>query len=97
MGRDFKAMRKRLAQAEIRMQELDLEVRDLHEICAAKGVNSHELLAARKHRRMFAEACTEHALGKPAGASDALIKMRISPPLLRATVFKCDRRQIEIQ
>ena len=50
-------LRQSQAELEGRVQELRAEVGDLQAVCAAKGWRYEEALAARRHRRSFAETC----------------------------------------
>ena len=75
---DNKRLQHTVLQLEHRVQELGVESEDLREICAAKGVDITEALAARKHRRMFARALTGHPRRTASIASEALNMLEIS-------------------
>ena len=68
-------------QLEHRVQELGVESEDLREICAAKGVDITDALAARQHRRIFARALTGHPRSTASIASEALNLLEISTQL----------------
>ena len=56
----------------LRLKELGAENRDLREICSENGIQYAERLAARRHKRYFADLCAKHPLGRTATASDVL-------------------------
>ena len=39
-----------------------MDVADLKDICYANGITVGDALAARQHRRLFAQACSEHPI-----------------------------------
>ena len=71
-------LQRTVSQLEQRVQELGVESEDLREICAAKGVDVTDALAARQHRRMFARALTDHPPSTASIASEALNMLEIS-------------------
>ena len=75
---DNERLRHTVLQLEHRVQELGVESEDLREICAAKGVDVVDALAARQHRRMFAQALTGHPCSTESIASEALNLLEIS-------------------
>ena len=75
---DNERLQRAVLQLEHRVQELGVESEDLREICAAKGVDITEALAARQHRRMFAQALTGHPRRTVSIASEALNMLEIS-------------------
>ena len=68
----MEALREELSRLEIRVKELGTENRDLREICDENGVDYDERLAARRHKRYFAQLCAKHPIGKKVEASDVL-------------------------
>ena len=66
----MQALRKEVSALTLRLKELGEENRDLREICNERGIPYAELLAARRHRRYFADLCEKHPLGRTAHASD---------------------------
>ena len=66
-----KALRK-VSELTLRLKELGEENRDLREICNERGIRYAELLAARRHKRYFADLCVKHPIGRTATASDVL-------------------------
>ena len=68
----MEALREELSRLEIRVKELGTENRDLREICDENGVDYEERLAARRHKRYFAQLCAKHPIGKKVEASDVL-------------------------
>ena len=78
LRRDNAQLQHTVSQLEHQVQELRVESEDVREICAAKGINIKDALAARQHRRMFARALTEHPLTTASTASDALSLLEIS-------------------
>ena len=75
---DNERLQHTVLQLEHRVQELAVESEDLREICAAKGVDVVDALAARQHRRMFAQALTGHPRRTVSIASEALNMLEIS-------------------
>ena len=75
---DNERLQHTVLQLEHRVQELGVESEDLREICAAKGVNIKDALAARQHRRIFARALTGHPRSTASIASEALNLLEIS-------------------
>ena len=75
---DNERLQHTVLQLEHRVQELGVESEDLREICAAKGVNIEDALAARQHRRIFARALTGHPRSTASIASEALNLLEIS-------------------
>ena len=78
LRRDNAQLQHTVSQLERQVQVLGVESEDLREICAAKGVEITDALAARQHRRMFARALTEHPLRRAGTVSDALSVLEIS-------------------
>ena len=66
------ALRKQVSVLQLRLKELGEENRDLREICTESGIQYAERLAARRHKRYFADLCEKHPLGRTATASDVL-------------------------
>ena len=80
LRRDNAQLQHTVSQLQQRVQELGVESDDLREICATKGVDIKDALAARQHRRMFARALTEHPPSTASTASDAFTTLEISTP-----------------
>ena len=78
LRRDNAQLQHTVSQLEHQVQELRVESEDVREICAAKGVNIKDALAARQHRRMFAQALIEHPRRTAITASEALNVLEIS-------------------
>ena len=68
----MQALRKEVSEFTLRLKELGEENRDLREICNENGIRYAERLAARRHKRYFADLCEEHPLGRTTTASDVL-------------------------
>ena len=68
----MQALRKEVSALTLRLKELGEENRDLREICNERGIHYAELLAARRHKRHFADLCEKHPIGTTANASDLL-------------------------
>ena len=68
----IQALRKENSELTLRLKELDQENRDLREICGEHGIPYMELLAARRHKRYFADLCEKHPIERAATASDVL-------------------------
>ena len=68
----MQALRKEVSELTLRLKELGEENRDLREICTERGIPYAERLAARRHKRYFADLCDKHPLGRTATASDVL-------------------------
>ena len=68
----MQALRKQVSELTLRLKKLGDENRDLREICNENGIQYVERLAARRHKRYFAQLCDEHPIGETANASDAL-------------------------
>ena len=71
-GMTMQALRKEVSELTLRLKELGEENRDLREICNENGIQYAERLAARRHKRYFADLCAKHPLGRTATASDVL-------------------------
>ena len=69
---ELEDLRQSKAMLEVRVQELGTDLEDLKEICAAKGVQYQDALAARRHRRSFARTCSEHGISATATVCDTL-------------------------
>ena len=80
LRRENQQLRATVSQLESQVEELGLECEDLRQICAAKSVSVGDALAARRHHRMFAKACTDHPLGSMRTSSEALSVPEISQP-----------------
>ena len=80
LRRDNAQLQDTVSQLEHRVQELGVESADLREICAAKGVDIKDALAARQHRRMFARALEEHPPEVASTATEVLEMLEISTP-----------------
>ena len=78
LRRDNAQLQHTVSQLQQRVQELGVESDDLREICATKGVDIKDALAARQHRRMFAQALTGHPRRTVSIASEALNMLEIS-------------------
>ena len=65
-------LRDEVSKLELRVKELSEENRDLRDICDAKGILYEDTLAARRHKRYFAQLCAKHPIGKKVEASDVL-------------------------
>ena len=70
-------LKRKNAELEARVQELTATCEDLKSICAAKGVFYEEALAARRHRRSFAQTYREHPVGATTSASEVLTMVPI--------------------
>ena len=68
----MQALRKEVSELTLRLKELGEENRDLRELCNERGIQYAERLAARRHKRYFADMCEKHPLGRTATASDVL-------------------------
>ena len=68
----MQALRKQVSELTLRLKELGEENRDLREICNERGIQYAERLAARRHKRYFADLCEKHPIGRRATASDVL-------------------------
>ena len=68
----IQALRKEVSELRLRLKELGEENRDLREICSENGIQYMERLAARRHKRYFAQLCDKHAIGTTTTASDVL-------------------------
>ena len=66
----MQALRKEVSELTLRLKELGEENRDLREICSEHGIQYMERLAARRHKRYFADLLEKHPIGTPATASD---------------------------
>ena len=64
------ALREEVSELTLRLKELGEENRDLREICSENGIQYMERLAARRHKRYFADLLEKHPIGTPATASD---------------------------
>ena len=80
LRRDNAQLQHTVSQLQQRVQELGVESDDLREICATKGVDIKDALAARQHRRMFARALAEYVPSTASPASEALNILEISTP-----------------
>ena len=76
----LRAQQKEVSDLNLRMKELCAENLDLRDICAEDGVQYEERIAARRHKRYFAQLSTQHPIGRRATASDILG----SAPTIRA-------------
>ena len=77
----MQALRKEVSELTLRLKELGDENRDLREICNESGIPYMERLAARRHKRYFADLCEKHPIGTTATASDLLG----AAPIVRGT------------
>ena len=68
----MQALRKEVSELTLRLKELGEENRDLRELCNERGIQYEERLAARRHKRYFADLCEKHPIGRSATASDVL-------------------------
>ena len=68
----MQALRKELSELTLRLKELGEENQDLREICNENGIECDERLAARRHKRYFADLCDKHPIGRTLDASDLL-------------------------
>ena len=68
----IQALRTEVSELNLRLKELGQENRDLREICNEFGIRYEELLAARRHKRHFADLCDKHPIASTATASDLL-------------------------
>ena len=66
------ALRKEVSELTLRLKELGEENRDLRELCNERGIQYAERLAARRHKRYFADLCEKHPIGITATAPDTL-------------------------
>ena len=80
LRRDNAQLQRTISQLGHQVQELGVECNDYREICAAKGFNIEEALAARLHRRMFARLLPVHPRRAASTASEALGVLEISTP-----------------
>ena len=78
LRRENQKLQETVLHLKLQVEELGLECEDLREICAEKSVNVGDALAARRHHRMFAKACTDHPLGSMRTSSEALSVLEIS-------------------
>ena len=65
-------LQQQVSELQLRVRELCEENCDLRGICNESGVQYEERLAARRHKRYFAQLCAEHPIETPVGASDVL-------------------------
>ena len=68
----MQALRKEVSELTLRLNELGEENRDLRELCNERGIPYAERLAARRHKRYFADLLEKHPIGRTATASDVL-------------------------
>ena len=68
----MQALRNEASELTRRLKELSDENRDLRELCNENGIPYEERLAARRHKRYFADLCEKHPIGRTATASDVL-------------------------
>ena len=61
---------KRVDELKLRVEELRDENRILREICNEHGLQDEEKLAARRHKRYFADLLARHPIVKTANGSD---------------------------
>ena len=66
----MQALREEVSVLTLRLKELGEENRDLREICNERGIPYAERLAARRHKRYFADLLEKHPIGRTATASD---------------------------
>ena len=66
----MQALRKEVSELKLRLKELGEENRDLRELCNENDIQYMERLAARRHKRYFADLCDKHPIGRTATASD---------------------------
>ena len=79
-------LRKQVSELTLRLKELGEEHRDLRELCNERGIQYAERLAARRHKRYFADLCEKHPLGGTTTASDVY---------KRQVVFGCTDASLE--
>ena len=68
----MQTLRKEVSELTLRLKELGEENRDLREICDEKAIPLAKRLAARRHKRYFADLCEKHPIGRTTTASDVL-------------------------
>ena len=63
-------LRKGVAELKLRVKQVGKDNRDLRDIRNGNDVEYEERLAARRHKRYFAQLCAEHPIGRTVKASD---------------------------
>merc|ERR1719460_501413 len=74
---ELECLKRKNAQLEMRVAELVATCEDLKTIGAAKGLNYDDALAALRHRRSFAQTCSEHPVHTTTVASEVLTVLPI--------------------
>ena len=72
LRRENAALKNKVSQLEMRVQELSTDCKDLQQICSANGVDYVEGLAVRRPRRSFAQTCLAHPVGRTTALSETL-------------------------
>ena len=78
------ALREEVSELTLRLKELGEENRDLREICSEHGIQYMERLAARRHKRYFADLLEKHPIGTTASEKHPIGRTATASDLLGA-------------